>query len=84
MAEGGGGDILVAEPSQYDSLLAFVLLVHHAVAAVLAGPVLVMPGLAGLHLAEGQLLLLALVSAAPGLVFPRVDGHKFLLFPGLW
>ena len=49
----------MAEPSQYESLLAVVLL-DHTVAAVLAEPVLVMPGLAGLHLAEELIVPLAL------------------------
>ena len=69
-AEGGAGDIIEAEPSQHNSLLAVVLIVHHAEAAVLAGPVVVMPGLAGMHLADELLQPLALVSAA--------------FFPGLW
>ena len=68
----------MAEPSQYESLLAVVLL-EHTVAAVLAGPVL-----AGLHLAEELIGATGLVSAAPGLAFPRLDGHNILLFPGLW
>ena len=68
----------MAEPSQYESLLAVVLL-EHAVASVLAGPVL-----AGLHLAEELIGATSLVSAAPGLAFPRLDGHNILLFPGLW
>ena len=53
----------MAEPSQYESLLAVVLL-EHAVASVLAGPVL-----AGLHLAEELIGATSLVSAVPGLPF---------------